>query len=79
MESLKEIKKMVIKTIDYNIEKTKNFNTLARLKQAKKDLKYANANKTLYIIGYLKAQTKCFDGYLENINYNNYNFFLFQR
>lgn len=76
--SLKEIKKKVFKSIDHNIEKTKNFTTLAQLKKAKQDLKKANSNKTLYIIGYLKANTDCFESYLDNIDYRNFNYYLFK-
>ena len=79
MKTLKEIKNKVIKSINHNIEKTNNFTTLAQLKQCKIDLKNANSNKTLYIIGYLKAQTEVFDGYLDNIDFSNYNYWLFQK
>ena len=79
METLQQIKKRVIKSIDFNIDKTNNFTELAKLKQCKKDLKNANSNKTLYILGYLKAQTDVFDGYMDNIDYRNFNYWLFQK
>jgi len=76
--TLKEIKIKLIKSIDHNIEKTNNFTTLAQLKQCKRDLKNSNKNKTLYIIGYLKANTNVFNSYLDSIDYSNFNCYLFQ-
>ena len=76
METIPQIKKRLINSIDKLINETTNFITLSFLKRAKKDIKYANRQELFYIVCALNSETDIFNGYMDSINFSNYKYWL---